>query len=213
MAASMETTMMKLENQINSLPVAFKYHCTSNNKELTRKIQSLTMKDQRELKTKLDGELAEFESLYEEHKNIDKQCMDLIQTQLDTIHTDTKMKDTYKILSQRYKSALEAKGTVFLGNSDRSLQIKSVMGARLLNFIITFHRHHCQYTNMFKEFCGDTKKEVKRLEMIFAGRSATPSSLCEDEDVPKKVVADENPDILALKNKITSIELDIDEDW
>lgn len=212
----METTMMKLENQMNNYPVACKYHCTSNNKDLTRKIPTLSTKEQRELKTKLDGELAEFEALFEEHRSVDKHCMDLIQTQLDTIRTDSKMKDTYKTLSQRYKSAVDAKGTVFLGNSDRAIQIKSVIGIKLLNFIITFHRHHCQYTNMFKEFCGDTKMEVKRLEMIFACRSVKNTIVNEelDEDAPKKVVEpEETSEVLELKQKLATIELDIDEDW
>ena len=180
MASTAVSVFATLETRINTLPVACKYRCTSDNKELTRNIQRLTEKEQRELKEKLYTELANFEELYKQHKDIDHQCMKLIDTQLEFIRADPKMKDIYKTLSNRYKSAKEATGSVFLGTSDRCVGVSSVMGTKLLNFIIAFHRHHCQYTNMFKHFCGDTTKEVKRLEMILGCRTVTSSSSASD---------------------------------
>jgi len=204
MASTAVSVFATLETRINTLPVACKYRCTSDNKELTRNIQRLTEKEQRELKEKLDTELANFEELYKQHKDIDHQCMKLIDTQLEVIRSDPKMKDVYKTLSARYKIAKEATGSVFLGTSDRCVGVSSVMGTKLLNFIITFHRHHCQYTNMFKHFCGDTTKEVKRLEMILGCRTVASSPSTSDL---------EEDSVSAIKNKIAAVELDIDEDW
>lgn len=196
-----------LETYISALPNPSKYKCISRNKDYTRKIPKLSETEQLELKKTLNKELVWYDNLYKYHKNIDSQCMKLIDTQLETLHKDTKMKSVYNTILQRYNRAKEDKSFMFLINSDRSLSVPSVMGTKLLHFIITFHSHHCNYTNMFKDFCGDTTKEIKRLDMILGSRTVAGSPTC----VPE--TCDTTNIISELKEKIANIDLDIDEEW
>ena len=216
-----------LETIIYSFPNVCKYKSTSQNKEFIKKIQKLSESEQRELKKTLDAELVRFEELYKQHKNIDYKCMKLIESQLAILQADPKIKTVYNTILLRYKMAKEDKSSMFLCNPDRSLSVPSVMGTKLLNFIITFHSHRCQYTNKFKEFCGDTTKDIKRLEMILGSRTVAssptnaPGALshsyeCLQSDVSTYTVPECMPEenmISELKNKIANIDLEVDEEW
>ena len=203
MATTVENCYIPMEKLISSLPPQCKTHCTCHNKDVTRNIQKLSEKEQQDLKTKIAAELVSFEELYKKHKDIDYQCCQIIDAQLAVIRADPKMKDIYKILVARYNNAKTDTCIVFLGTADRGLNVSSVAGTKLLNFIITYHRHHCQFTNLFKAYCSDTTKEVKRLDMIFANRTVASSPTSIDSEDP----------LTTLKNKIASIDLDIDEEW
>jgi hypothetical protein len=210
------TPFLKLEVVIDSSPSYFKYKCTSDNKTLTRGIKTLSLSQVSELKAKLEDEYADFEKLYEEHTSIDNQCKQIINEQLVIFQQDKKQKELYNKLKLRYQTALDAKSTTFLGVYDYGLKVKSVAGTNLINFIIKFHRHKCQYTNMFKEFCGDTKKEINRLTMILDSdrlNAAYSSSVSDDEFEKPQPVKEEDKKILDMREAISKIELDVDEEW
>ena len=214
----MASPYAELEARIASQTPYFKYKCSSDNKELTRNIKNMSRAQLEELKNKLESEYDEFNTLLNEHKNIDMCCESKIIIGLETIRKDGKQKDIYKVLNQRYRAAMEAKGTVFLGTTDLGINIKSVAGNQLLNFIIRFHRHKCQYTNMFKEFCGDTKKELLRIKQMINNDtvSDTRSNSSEDDDekfTKPEVQATKEKCIDEIKNAISGMALDVDEDW
>jgi hypothetical protein len=206
---------LSLELAVSKLPSAFKYKCTSDSKEVMRNVKNLSIPQVKELKSKLEGELANFECLLTENEALDRQFMNTIETQLEVIRADKKCKELHAQLLRRFQRAREDKGVIFSGVSDWSTNVKSVACTKLMNFIITFHHHKCTYTNTFKQYRGDTTKELKRLEMILncdCSRIARSSDDEEEEDkgFEEKKLASKDEDI---KKAIASIELDVDEDW
>lgn len=215
----MTSPYAELEVKISNLPPFYKYKCTSDNRSVTRNIKNMSRSELEELNKKLESEYEEFKDLLDEHRKIDMQCESRIIIGLETIRADSKQKDIYKLLNNRYRSAMTSKDTTFLGVSDLGTNIKSVAGNHLLNFIIRFHRHKCQYTNMFKEFCGDTKKELLRIKQIYdceklSGLYSASSSDDDDEKFTSPQLKDTKEKCIAdIKDAIAAVELDVDEDW
>ena len=167
---------------------------------------------------RLMTELNEFKTLQETHRNIDQEFKTVIETQLEVIRKDPKMKDVYKILKQRYNAALEENSVIFLGVSDWGLNVKSVAGTKLLNCIISYHSHKCRFTNHFKDVCRDSLRQINRLDTIYNYEIQTDSSGSENEiehEVVKvvPVVAEEDAKVLDIKNRLAEMVLEVDEEW
>ena len=171
------------------------------------------MKENREMQERMMTELKEFKEQHEFHRNIDQEYKTVIESQLEILRKDTKMKDVHKMLKNRYKVALEENGAIFLGVSDLRLNVKSVMGTKILNCIIAYHSHKCQFTNYFKDVCRDTLKQLNRLDTIYNCNNTDTSSGSEDEVKKVVPVVQEDPKILDIKNKLAEIVLDVEEEW
>jgi hypothetical protein len=208
----MASAYAEMESVLANLPHQCKYKCSANNREMMKNVKTMSHAKMSELKEKLQGEYDMYTALHKEHIDIDKEFQKIIDQQLQIIYSDKKNKDIYKQLNNRYQTAANCKYTVFSVVGDRGVTIKSVMGSKLYDFIICFHSHKCNYTNMFKEFCGDIMKEIKRINMILNANSSVASvSDKNSEDV--KIVDKEDDHISEMKKNIAAIELDIDEDW
>lgn len=194
----------EIETMLNKFPLHFKYKCTADNRDVTRNIPNLTKTELLELKDKLEKELVSFETLYEEHKNVDKTLVKIIEDEMEEVKKDPKKKKDYTDLKTLFENAKNDKTKTYRGRDRTNFQ--SVQSNNIYKKIQRFHQHKVEYTNMFHGFIGDTTDVIKNTIKKRLDAMTTMTH------TPTVKMTEEEQKTIDLKKAIASVEFE-DEEW